>query len=155
MWENDADDESGLCRSCRSSIRSKRSFRAGSMWVPVYFKPKASMGLDHNELAIVAYLYGVPLMHNDEEDIVLSSAIMVQRDVFRSLLPGKPIYDEVPILVAYMMTKELTMKSGYGFLPPFFALDERTRMNPTRLSFYTTEVCMGKVGLFKKGLYPC
>ncbi|MED6135607.1 hypothetical protein PIB30_048208 [Stylosanthes scabra] len=90
-------------------------------WVPVYFKPKASMRLDHNELAIAAYLYGVPLMHNDEEDIVLSSAITVQRDVFRSLLPGKPIYDEVLILVADMMTKELTTKSGYWFLPPSFA----------------------------------
>ncbi|MED6170389.1 hypothetical protein PIB30_030362 [Stylosanthes scabra] len=68
--------------------------------VPIHFKP-------------TAYLYGNTLMYNDEEDMVLSYGTRAHRDVFRSLLPDTETQDEVLILVAEMMTREMTIESGY------------------------------------------
>ncbi|QHO02236.1 uncharacterized protein DS421_13g422110 [Arachis hypogaea] len=70
------------------------------------------MSLDETELAIAAYLYGDHLMDNYEEDIVFSE-FTAHRDVFRSLMPGKPIISLVLDLVADMMRIELTRESGY------------------------------------------
>ncbi|XLS74528.1 hypothetical protein HN51_031393, partial [Arachis hypogaea] len=90
-------------------------------WVQVCFRPTASMGLNETELAIAAYLYGNHLMDNYKEDIVISE-FTARRDVFRSLMPGKPIVSLVLDLVADMMSIELTRESGYWFLPTTFAV---------------------------------
>ncbi|XLS54917.1 hypothetical protein HN51_004672 [Arachis hypogaea] len=79
------------------------------------------MGLDDIELAIAANLYGDLLVDNDEEDIVFSDHT-AHRDVFRSLMPVKPIISLVLDLVADMMKIELTRESGYWFLPTIFAV---------------------------------
>ncbi|XLS47369.1 hypothetical protein HN51_021727 [Arachis hypogaea] len=79
------------------------------------------MGLDDTELAIPAYLYGNHLMDNYEEDIVFSE-LTARRDVFRSLMPEKPIVSLVLDLVADMMKTGLTRESGYWFLPTTFAV---------------------------------
>ncbi|RYR04095.1 hypothetical protein Ahy_B06g083668 [Arachis hypogaea] len=81
------------------------------IWVHVSFRPIASMGLDDTELAIAAYLYG----------------LIARIDVFKSLMPGKPIVSLVLDLIGDIMKSELTRESGYWFLPPVFAaifLDE-------------------------------
>ncbi|RYR34568.1 hypothetical protein Ahy_A10g049516 [Arachis hypogaea] len=85
------------------------------------------MGLNETELAIAAYLYGNHLMDNYKEDIVISE-FTARRDVFRSLMPGKPIVSLVLDLVADMMSIELTRESGYWFLPTTFAVDDGVRM---------------------------
>ncbi|XP_052111530.1 uncharacterized protein LOC127742841 [Arachis duranensis] len=90
-------------------------------WVQVCFRPTASMGLDEIELAIAVYLYGNHLMDNYKEDIVISE-FTARRDVFRSLMPGKPIVSLVLDLVADMMSIELTRESGYWFLPTTFVV---------------------------------
>ncbi|XLR01194.1 hypothetical protein S83_067392, partial [Arachis hypogaea] len=83
-------------------------------WVQVCFRPTTSMGLDDTELEIAAYLYGNYLMDNYEEDIVFSE-LTARRDVFRSLMPGKPIISLVLDLVADMMKTELTRESDRSF----------------------------------------
>ncbi|MED6153104.1 hypothetical protein PIB30_098358 [Stylosanthes scabra] len=93
-----------------------------SYWVPIHFKQTTAMGLDYDELAIAAYLYGNTLMYNDEEELVISHGIRAHMDVFITLLPDTQIQDEVIILVAEMMTMEMTTESGYWFLPPSFAV---------------------------------
>ncbi|XLS84783.1 hypothetical protein HN51_034949, partial [Arachis hypogaea] len=90
-------------------------------WVHVSFRPTASMGLDDIELAIAAYLYGDLLVDNDEEDIVFSDHT-AYNDVFRSLMPGKPIVSLMLDLVADIMKIELTRESGYWFLPTVFVV---------------------------------
>ncbi|XLU65697.1 hypothetical protein S245_024906 [Arachis hypogaea] len=90
-------------------------------WVQVCFRPTASMGLNETELAIAAYLYGNHLMDNYKEDIVILE-FTARRDVFRSLMPEKPIVSLVLDLVADMMSIHLTRESGYWFLPTTFAV---------------------------------
>ncbi|XLS44672.1 hypothetical protein HN51_001537, partial [Arachis hypogaea] len=85
-------------------------------WVQVCFRPTASMSLNETELAIAAYLYGNHLMDNYKEDIVISE-FTARRDVFRSLMPGKPIVSLVLDLVADMMSIELTRESEPEGLP--------------------------------------
>ncbi|MED6181015.1 hypothetical protein PIB30_015486 [Stylosanthes scabra] len=121
--------------------------------VPVHFKPTAAMDLDYDELAIAAYLYGNTLMYNDEEELVLSYGTRAHRDVFRSLFPDREIQDEVLMLVAKMMS-EMTIESGYWFLPPYFADSQRTRMDPCCMGFLITEICLGKDDCFKRVFIP-
>ncbi|XLT59396.1 hypothetical protein HN873_052000, partial [Arachis hypogaea] len=122
-------------------------------WVQVCFRPIASMGLDETELAIAAYLYGNHLMDNYEEDIVFSE-LTAHRDVFRSLIPGKPIISLVLDIVADMMRIELTRESGYWFLPTTFALSEKTKLDPNRLPLCITYVYLGKVDCLKRVFIP-
>ncbi|XLR04598.1 hypothetical protein S83_070796 [Arachis hypogaea] len=95
------------------------------------------MGLDDTELAIATYLYSDLLMDNNEEDIVFSG-VTTCRDVFRSLMSGKPIDSPVLLLVAYMMTTELKRESGYWFVPPCFAAIFLDKVLKNR-SFYDSE----------------
>ncbi|XLT59394.1 hypothetical protein HN873_051998 [Arachis hypogaea] len=111
------------------------------------------MGLDEIELAIAAYLYGNHLMDNYEEDIVFSE-FTSHRDVFRSLMPGKPIISLVLDLVADMMRIELTRESGYWFLPTTFTLSEKTKLDPNRLPLCITYVYLGKVDSLKRVFIP-
>ncbi|XLU70751.1 hypothetical protein S245_029804, partial [Arachis hypogaea] len=122
-------------------------------WVQVCFRPTALMGLDKTELAIAAYLYGNHLMDNYEEDIVFSE-FTAHRDVFRSLMLGKPIVSLVLDLVADMMRIELTRESGYWFLPTTFALSEKTKLDPDCLTLCITYVYLGKVDCLKRVFIP-
>ncbi|QHN78793.1 Ulp1 protease family, carboxy-terminal domain protein [Arachis hypogaea] len=99
------------------------------------------MGLDDTELEIAAYLYGNYLMDNYEEDIVFSE-LTARRDVFRSLMPGKPIISLVLDLVADMMKTELTRES------------EKTKLDPDRLPSCITYVYLGKVDCLKRVFIP-
>ncbi|MED6138844.1 hypothetical protein PIB30_078288 [Stylosanthes scabra] len=90
-----------------------------SSWMHLSFRSTASMGLNQDEVAVAAYLYG-NLSHNEEEEIVFSN-VSVGRREFKSLLPGNAIHLNVLTMVADMMNKEMGLKSGYWFLPPFFA----------------------------------
>ncbi|XLR39122.1 hypothetical protein S83_023782, partial [Arachis hypogaea] len=116
-------------------------------------KPTASMGLNETELAIVAYLYGNHLMDNYKEDIVISE-FTARRDVFRSLMPGKPIVSLVLDLVADMMSIELTRESGYWFLPTTFALSEKTKLDPKSLPLCITYGYLGNVDCLKRVFIP-
>ncbi|QHO12661.1 Rac-like GTP-binding protein [Arachis hypogaea] len=107
------------------------------------------MGLDETELAIATYFYGNHLMDNYEEDIVFSE-FTAHKDVFRSLMPEKSIISLVLDLVADMMRIELTRESGYWFLPTTFALSEKTKLDPNRLSLCITYVYLGKVDCLKR-----
>ncbi|QHO16031.1 Phosphoenolpyruvate carboxylase [Arachis hypogaea] len=122
-------------------------------WVQVCFRPTASMGLNETELAIAAYLYGNHLMDNYKEDIVISE-FTARRDVFRSLMPGKPIVSLVLDLVADMMSIELTRESGYWFLPTTFALSEKTKLDPKSLPLCITYGYLGKVDCLKRVFIP-
>ncbi|MED6140157.1 hypothetical protein PIB30_090416 [Stylosanthes scabra] len=122
--------------------------------VPLHFKPTAAMGLDYDELAVAAYLYGNTLMYNDEDELVLSYGTRAHRNVFRILLPDTQIHDEVITLVAEMMTSEMRIKSGYWFLLPYFSDSQRTRMDPCSMGFLITEICLGKVEDFKRVFIP-
>ncbi|XLU65566.1 hypothetical protein S245_024775 [Arachis hypogaea] len=122
-------------------------------WVQVCFRPTASMGLNETELAIATYLYGNHLMDNHKEDIVISE-FTARRDVFRSLIPGKPIVSLVLDLVADMMSIELTRESGYWFLPTTFALSEKTKLDPKSLPLCITYGYLGKVDCLKRVFIP-
>ncbi|QHO28859.1 Phosphoenolpyruvate carboxylase [Arachis hypogaea] len=111
------------------------------------------MGLNETELAIATYLYGNHLMDNHKEDIVISE-FTARRDVFRSLIPGKPIVSLVLDLVADMMSIELTRESGYWFLPTTFALSEKTKLDPKSLPLCITYGYLGKVDCLKRVFIP-
>ncbi|XLU20138.1 hypothetical protein S245_056204, partial [Arachis hypogaea] len=104
------------------------------IWVHVSFRPIASMGLDDTELAIAAYLYG----------------LIARIDVFKSLMPGKPIVSLVLDLIGDIMKSELTRESGYWFLPPVFALSKKTKMDPSCLPSCITDVYLGKIDCLKR-----
>ncbi|XLR48084.1 hypothetical protein S83_032744, partial [Arachis hypogaea] len=55
-----------------------------------------------------------------EDKVILE--FTAHRDVFRSLMPEKPIVSLVLDLVADMMSIELTRETGYWFLPTTFAV---------------------------------
>ncbi|XLS61865.1 hypothetical protein HN51_016093, partial [Arachis hypogaea] len=122
-------------------------------WVQVCFRPTASMGLNETELAIAAYLYVNHLMDNYKEDIVISE-FTSRRDVFRSLMPGKPIVSLMLDLVADMMSIELIRESGYWFLPTTFALSEKTKLDPKSLPLCITYSYLGKVDCLKRVFIP-
>ncbi|MED6185088.1 hypothetical protein PIB30_053639 [Stylosanthes scabra] len=123
-------------------------------WMHLSFRPTALMGLNQDEVAVAAYLYG-NLSHNEEEEIVFSN-VSVGRQEFKSLIPGNAIHLNVLTMVTYMMTKELGLKSGYWFLPPFFATYALGWMktDPKSMAVEFNNIFMGKVDCLKRTRFP-
>ncbi|MED6209726.1 hypothetical protein PIB30_057502 [Stylosanthes scabra] len=71
-------------------------------------------------------------------------------------MPGNAIHLNVLTMVADMMTKELGLKSGYWFLPPYFATYALglTKTNPKYVAVEFNNIFTGKINCLKRVFIP-
>ncbi|QHO27229.1 Ulp1 protease family, carboxy-terminal domain protein [Arachis hypogaea] len=119
-------------------------------WKPVLFRPPADMALCKDEVSVVTYVFG-----SDMEDEELNSEIISQtnlwhanRRVMYTLLPNKPLVDEIINLTSSMLMCDARKDTGFPclwFLPTTFSqFALNWTHSPKTLKRYYAEEYMGE-----------